>query len=146
TSVNNTNIVLNEGGIYSENGIIKNARYISPPKPHILSNIGIDEYAEIYKVLKENPIIKDALDEIIESEAGYVDDPSDSGGKTKYGIAEMKEWNLFAQRFNIDPNPNNIKYIKRIQAEIYYFETRYKKLRLDKIQDRKLVIAMFDQS
>lgn len=105
-----------------------------------------DGYTKMEKILNENPILKDTLYELIKSEAGYVDDPSDPGGKTKYGIAEKREWPKFAKRFKINLNPNNIMNIQLKQVELYYFESRYYRYRLNNIKDRKLYIAIFDQS
>lgn len=108
-----------------------------------VSNNEEDKYAEI----AETPAVKEFLNGIHKSEGGYVDDPGDPGGKTKFGIAEHREWPAFAEMFSLDANkPELIKDITKKQVDEYYIKTRFEQNGLDKIKSTKVINAIFDQS
>jgi len=83
-----------------------------------------------------NDIFKDAFEVIIGHEGGYVNDPNDRGGETKYGIT--KRWY---------PN-EDIKNLTLDRAqEIYYSDFwKSKKLDLDEVAefDESLALELFD--
>lgn len=100
-----------------------------------------------YAAIAETPAVKEFLNGIHKSEGGYVDDPNDPGGKTKYGIAEKREWPAFAEMFGLDVNnPSLIKDITKKQVDEYYIKTRFEQNGLDKIKSSKVINAIFDQS
>jgi uncharacterized protein (TIGR02594 family) len=100
-----------------------------------------------YAAIAETPAVKEFLNGIHKSEGGYVDDPNDPGGKTKYGIAEKREWPAFAKMFDLDAGtPSLIKDITKKQVDEYYIKTRFEQNGLDKISSAKVVNAIFDQS
>lgn len=100
-----------------------------------------------YAAIAETPAVKEFLKGIHNSEGGYVDDPNDPGGKTKYGIAEKREWPAFAEMFGLDAsNPSLIKDITKKQVDEYYIKTRFEQNGLDKIKSAKVINAIFDQS
>ncbi|MCH2044282.1 MAG: M15 family metallopeptidase [Saprospiraceae bacterium] len=100
-----------------------------------------------YEALADTPAVKEFLANIHKSEGGYVDDPNDPGGKTKYGIAEHREWPAFAKMHGLDPNkPELIKDITKKQVDEYYIKSRFEQNGLDKIKSNKVINALFDQS
>ena len=100
-----------------------------------------------YAAIAETPAVKEFLAGIHKSEGGYVDDPNDPGGKTKFGIAEKREWPVFAKMFGLDAsNPSLIKDITKEQVDEYYIKTRFEQNGLDEIKSAKVVNAIFDQS
>ena len=102
---------------------------------------------EKYKAIAEAPAVKEFLAGIHKSEGGYVDDPNDPGGKTKYGIAEHREWPAFAKMFGLDSKkPELIKDITKEQVDEYYIKSRFEQNGLDKINSPKVINALFDQS
>lgn len=64
---------------------------------------------------------KDPINVIIQNEGGYIDDPKDNGGPTKYGIT-WKTWEEFTGK-KLE-NPTDIQYITREQAYQVY-ESKY---------------------
>lgn len=81
-------------------------------------------------------IFEKAFELIIGHEGGYVDDPTDRGGETKYGITK---------KFYPDEDIKNLT-IQRAK-EIYYKDYwDHKKLDLDEIAifDEKLALELFD--
>lgn len=79
-----------------------------------------------------------AINELLEVEGGYVNDPSDSGGETNYGVTER-----VARRYGYDGPMKDMP--RRLAIRIY--EDRYwDSLNLDLIQKRSLTITqeLFD--
>ncbi|PIB35007.1 hypothetical protein BFP72_06170 [Reichenbachiella sp. 5M10] len=93
-----------------------------------------------------SPFAKKQLEHIFKSEGGYVDDPKDPGGKTKYGIAEKREWPSAARFLGIDPHPDNIQNLTKEQAKEYYIHSRFEKYRINEISSEKTGNALLDQS
>jgi len=97
--------------------------------------------------LVDSPKVKALLSSVHNSEGGYVDDPDDAGGKTKYGIAEHYAWQTFAPMFGLDPKDTHlIKDITKEQADEYYIRTRLAPLSIQDINSTKVANALFDQS
>ncbi len=97
--------------------------------------------------LMDSPKIKTLLSTAHSSEGKYVDDPKDSGGKTKYGIAEHREWPQFATMFELDvKKPELIEDITVKQVDEYYIRTRMLSLSIPDITSTKVSNAIFDQS
>jgi lysozyme family protein len=69
---------------------------------------------------------------ILEHEGGYVDDPDDLGGETKYGIAK---------RFF--PN-EDIKNLTVERAKEIYWEKYWQPMKLDSIDDEASALELFD--
>lgn len=75
----------------------------------------------------------DIINHIIEIEGGYVDDPSDSGGATRYGITEA-----VARSYGYT---GNIKKLPRELAFNIYSTMYWDKLKLDDIEEKSPKIA-----
>lgn len=88
------------------------------------------------------------MNSIISSEKGYVDDPQDPGGKTKYGIAENKEWKTKNAPgiLGIDNDVSQIKKISETQANYYYYQTRFEAYRIDNINNSNIQKVILNQS
>jgi lysozyme family protein len=113
---------------------------LSGGKVDVLSDQEIDDLIDTTKV-------KAILGSVHASEGGYVDDPDDPGGKTKYGIAEHGEWSKFAAMFGLDANNTAlIKDITKDQVDEYYIRTRLAPLGIPNIKSTKISNALFDQS
>ena len=67
---------------------------------------------------------EEIIEQVLEHEGGYVNDPDDPGGETKYGIAK---------KFNPDVDIKNLT--KEGAKEIYY-EKYWKPSKADKLPDR----------
>ena len=75
----------------------------------------------------------DIIDVVLEHEGGYVNDPNDLGGETKYGITK---------RFYPDID---IKNLTKEEAKQIYYKDYWKKNKCDKIPD-KLKHIYFDMT
>lgn len=73
-----------------------------------------------------------ALDHLFELEGGFVDDPADGGGKTKYGISQRAYPTL------------DIRRLTRDDAAQLYHRDYWCKLKLDDLLDEPLAAAVFD--
>jgi len=69
---------------------------------------------------------------IFKHEGGYVNDPDDLGGETKYGIAKR-----------YFPN-EDIKNLTKERAKELYYQNYYVPLQVDKINDLQLAFQYFD--
>ena len=72
--------------------------------------------------------------EVIKNEGGYVNDPVDPGGETKYGISKRSFPHLDIKNLTIE------------DAMAIYYEGYYDKYHLDRIKDLKLRYKIFDLS
>ena len=109
----------------------------------------IDAEEEIQREIYCFPVsdnIQRLLNDIIESEGGYVDNPNDAGGKTNYGIAENREWTKAASLLGIAPGVENIKKISSTQAQFYYFTTRLEAYKIPDMNNFFLQKAVLNQS
>ena len=67
---------------------------------------------------------EEIIEQVLEHEGGYVNDPHDRGGETKYGIAK---------KFNPDVD---IKNLTREGAKEIYYEKYWKPSKADQVPDR----------
>jgi lysozyme family protein len=109
-------------------------------------NLGPKKDSSSSDSVKMSPFVRKQLDHVMQSEKGYVDSDNDPGGKTKYGIAETKEWTKAASYLGLDANPENIKNLTQEQAEKYYLHSRFERFRLASIQNVNVANAIFDLS
>lgn len=79
---------------------------------------------------------EDAVNHIINFEGGYVDDPRDPGGATKYGISSA-----FLHSIGDDIDPRDIT---RDKAKEYYKIYFWDVLPCELIQSNKLQLLLFD--
>ena len=89
-----------------------------------------------------NQKFKKALEVVFEHEGGYVNDPLDRGGKTKYGITENVRL-----EFNQHRPPYPIEEITREDAEQVYYELYWKRSGVETLQDAlpdEFLIQIFD--
>lgn len=80
----------------------------------------------------------DAISEVVEREGGFVDDPTDRGGATKYGITEA-----VAREFGYKGNMRDLP----LETAIAIYDQRYwQKLKLDQIEpySQPLAVVLFD--
>lgn len=75
-----------------------------------------------------------AFDVLIGIEKGYVNDPTDAGGETKYGISKRSYPHI------------DIKNLSLEKAKLIYYEDFWRKLNLDGINDYSIKLELFDTS
>ncbi len=75
---------------------------------------------------------------ILGFEGGYVDDPDDRGGKTKFGITEATAKKYGFKGF--------VKDLTLEQAKKLYYDHYWKCWNYDQIKDDRIAIEMFDQA
>lgn len=73
-----------------------------------------------------------AVELVLKHEGGYVNNPADPGGETKYGISKRAY-----------PN-EDIKNLTRERAKEIYFSDYWKKNLLDQVDDQEVAAAMLD--
>jgi lysozyme family protein len=74
----------------------------------------------------------DYLKVILKHEGGYVNDPDDPGGETKYGICKKQFPHLDIKNLTVE------------QASKIYFESYWLPMNLDKIDNELLKLHLFD--
>jgi len=74
----------------------------------------------------------DSIKVILKHEGGYVNNPSDPGGETKYGISKARFPNV------------DIYNLTKLQAKDIYFEHWWKKFALGKIKSQPIATQIFD--
>ena len=74
-----------------------------------------------------------AFEELIGLEGGYVDDPSDYGGETKYGISKKQYPELDIKNLTLD------------QAKAIYKRDYWDKMSLDTVKDPDVALELFEQ-
>lgn len=79
---------------------------------------------------------EDCVDYILNFEGGYVDDPRDKGGATKYGISSA-----FLRSIGDNTNPRDLT---KDKAKEYYRVYFWDVLSCDNIQNKKIQILLFD--
>ncbi|MGP9600913.1 glycosyl hydrolase 108 family protein [Psychrobacter sp. AOP42-A1-21] len=83
---------------------------------------------------------------ILRHEGGYVDDPTDKGGKTNMGIA-WKTWLTYAKSdLGLEPTKNNLKNITSEQAEIIYRKRYWEPKGFCKVENDKVGLMIYDWS
>ena len=84
------------------------------------------------------------LDTISESEGTiYTDDPDDTGGRTKHGIA-WNTWQNYSHLIGKSPNESNLQNLTRTEADIIYENTFWVWSQADRIEDGDLRKMYFD--
>lgn len=78
-----------------------------------------------------NPAVQEMVKEIILKEGGYVNDPADSGGPTKYGVTQATYSRWLGRKASI----SDVKAITREVAEDIFINNYYFKPRIDIIAD-----------
>ncbi|MCL2313370.1 MAG: N-acetylmuramidase [Firmicutes bacterium] len=73
-----------------------------------------------------------AFKTVIKHEGGYVNDPKDLGGETKYGISKRSYPNVDIKNLTLD------------QAKEIYYRDFWVKGKCDKINNEKVAIKLFD--
>lgn len=81
-----------------------------------------------------------AFDYTIGSEGGYVNNPNDSGGPTNWGVTQRRYSQYLHRPVGID----EMKAMTKDQAKQFYYDTEWKPLDLDAIQDQGVAEAIFD--
>lgn len=79
-----------------------------------------------------NEIFIEGIKEILNNEGGYVNDPSDMGGETKFGISKRTYPNL------------DIKNLTKREAIQIYYEDFWKKGAFERINHPNIAIKLFD--
>jgi lysozyme family protein len=77
---------------------------------------------------------KDYLDVILKHEGGYVNNPSDPGGETNYGISKRSYPNLDIKNLTID------------QVSDIYYDDYWLKLNIDNLFNEDLKLHIFDMA
>lgn len=81
---------------------------------------------------------------VLRVEGGYVNDPKDKGGATKFGIAY--NFNAgFLRKYGIN-TPNEIIKLTKEQALEVYYQRYWLPSQADEIQDDKLSLVYFDHA
>jgi lysozyme family protein len=71
---------------------------------------------------------------VLKHEGGYVHDPNDPGGETKYGISKRAYPDLDIKNLTVE------------QAREIYYRDYYLKVKADKIPDKQLALELFDMA
>ncbi len=80
-----------------------------------------------------------AINYVLQNEGGFVDDPSDSGGATSFGITESLYHSVFPGRLPI-------RDLSLDDAKRIYFEVFWKPLRLAELNSQAIATAILDQA
>ncbi len=92
--------------------------------------------------LNENTRFQKIYPYVLNAEGGYVNDPKDPGGATKYGIAyNYNRGYLSGLGIN---TPTQMKDLTREQALGIYFRKYWLPSQADEIPDRRLALVYFD--
>ena len=75
---------------------------------------------------------EDCIDGVLSHEGGYVNDPDDPGGETKFGISKRAYPNL------------DIKNLTLEEAKKIYKRDYWDRLRLDEVKHQEIACAVFD--
>lgn len=83
-----------------------------------------------------------AVQDIIKTEGGFVNDPLDNGGATNYGITIGTLSNYLGRQATLE----EIKNISLDTVKMIYKSNYWDRLKLDQIRDSKLAHILFDQA
>lgn len=95
------------------------------------------------------PFVWDQVSHVLSVEGGYVNDPSDSGGETKYGItlSTAKEFSSHWSKYTTDDNKSwcgsIITMPKDFAADVYTYKYFYKP-KFNLVVDNKIAKELFD--
>ncbi len=81
-----------------------------------------------------------AFDYLMKDEGGFVDNPNDSGGATKYGVTTR----ALAHFRNADVTADDVKALTVEEAKAFYRKWYWDELGLEAVVDRKIATALFD--
>ncbi len=84
---------------------------------------------------------KKALDFVLLSEGGYVNNPNDFGGETNFGITKTV-YDMYRRSKNLPLQ--SVKNITSVEIEEIYYKKYYLASGADKISDEKLGLIHFD--
>jgi len=74
------------------------------------------------------------VSKVLDNEDGYIEDPDDPGGKTKYGISQKSYPDIDIENLTIP------------QAKIIYDVDYWSPMNLERIKDKNLILTMFDMA
>jgi len=74
-------------------------------------------------------------------EGGYVNDPHDPGGATKYGITQ-RTYNAYRKKSNL--NLKEVKYLQEDEAEEIYYKEYWVESGAENFNDPRMSLAVFD--
>ncbi|BBU27058.1 hypothetical protein BTHE68_07920 [Burkholderia sp. THE68] len=81
---------------------------------------------------------------ILRHEGGYVNNPNDRGGPTKYGIT-LATWQAYAQEdVGIDPTLENLKNLTMDQAETIYLKRYWEPKGFCRFNDMRVALMVYD--
>lgn len=92
------------------------------------------------------PLYRQCIQVILKNEGGYVNDPDDLGGETNRGITDISDGTV-DRKADIDGDGTGdvpIKDLTADQATQIYFTRYWRKMNLEGIQDREVVLQIFD--
>jgi type VI secretion system secreted protein VgrG len=83
-----------------------------------------------------------AIDYVLQNEGGFVDDPSDSGGATNFGITEE----TLSRKRGSHATREDIKSLTRDEAKQVYYAFWWTPLQLSSVQNEAIATAILDMS
>ena len=87
-------------------------------------------------------LFESALHVVLQHEGGYIDNPDDPGGATKYGITQ-KSLNSCCASLDI---PGKVENLTPADAAIYYKNEWWNKYNYSKIKSEKIARKLFDMA
>jgi lysozyme family protein len=102
--------------------------------PTSYKKINEEEYMNMENIIDKDTNFEKAFNAVLENEGGYVNDPDDKGGETKYGISK----NTFPKL--------NIKGLTIQKAKDIYYNQYWLANRCNRIEDYDLAFKLFDLS
>lgn len=79
-----------------------------------------------------------AIEELLDFEGGYVNDPDDRGGETKFGITKAT-----ARRLGYEGDMKNLTVD---EAKDMYYKNYWKNINLHLLDNNKIAVELFDQA
>lgn len=84
-----------------------------------------------------------SINHVLKVEGGYVDDPADPGGATKYGITQ-KTWDVFNVQRGADTS--HVRWISKCDAREVYESMYWEPLNLEQVHSDRIALCIFDQA